>query len=119
MRPKSQGESNFCPEIIGKEHGQGDNSNAPIKKLIATPVRFQMRAKACQPQRHGRVFHPSTSLLLIREEVGSFMLTKLCTANPLIFSGNSCLIFIGSQLIDPNLRAGSARRMDEVEPGAA
>ena len=47
------------------------------------------------------------------------MLTKLCTANPLIFSGNSCLIFIGSQLIDPNLRAGSARRMDEVEPGAA
>jgi hypothetical protein len=27
------------------------------------------------------------------------------------------LIFIGSQLIDPNLRAGSARRMDEVEPG--
>src|SRR5256885_13014553 len=72
MRPESQRESNFCPEIIGKTYGQGDNSNAPIKNLMAPSVCFRMRTKPCQSKWRVQVFHLPNLSLLIGEKVGSF-----------------------------------------------
>ena len=76
MRSESQRESNFRSEKIASEDKQRDR-NAPIKKLVATLVCFRMRTKPSQAKWRGYVFHLPNSLLLIGEEVGSFMLTKL------------------------------------------
>src|SRR5260370_1375281 len=77
MRSESQRESNFRSEKIASEDKQRDGNNAPIKKLVATLVCFRMRTKPSQSKWRGYVFHLPNSLLLIREEVGSFMLIKL------------------------------------------
>src|SRR6266550_7904730 len=76
MWSESQRESNLRSEKIASEDKQRDGNNAPIKKLVATPVCFRMRTISRQLQWRGQVFHPSNSLLLI-DEVGSFMLIKL------------------------------------------
>jgi len=77
MWSESQRESNLRSQKIASEDKQRDGNNAPIKKLVATPVCFRMRTIPRQLQWRGQVFHPSNSLLLIGEEVGSFMLIKL------------------------------------------
>src|SRR6266567_6376838 len=76
MWSESQRESNLRSEKIASEDKQRDGNNAPIKKLVATPVCFRMRTIPRQFQWRGQVFHPSNSLFLIGE-VGSFMLIKL------------------------------------------
>src|SRR6266550_8807108 len=74
MRLESQRESNLRSEKIASEDKQCDGNNAPIKKLVASPVCFRMRIIPRQPQWRRQVFHPSNSLFLIGEEL---MLTKL------------------------------------------
>ena len=74
MGPEGQREPNFCPEVIGEQYAQRDARNAPIKKLSVTSLCLWMRTKPCQPKWRGQVFHPSNSLLLMGEEVGSIML---------------------------------------------
>jgi hypothetical protein len=77
MWSESQRESNLRSEKIASEDKQCDGNNAPIKKLVATPVCFRMRIIPRQPQWRRQVFHLSNSLFLIGEQVGSFMLIKL------------------------------------------
>src|SRR5260370_36127405 len=76
MRSESQRESNLRSEKIAREDKQRDGNNAPIKKLVATPVCCRMRIIPRQLQWRGQVFHPLNALFLTGE-VGSFMLIKL------------------------------------------
>ena len=73
---ESQRESNLRSEKIASEDKQRDGNNAPIKKLVATPVCFRMLIIPRQLQWRGQVFHPLNALFLTGE-VGSFMLIKL------------------------------------------